>query len=365
MSLRQRQQTLLLVKDCATLSAEFLKLQSVRSLATLLEIEYADLKYFLYKIPDDKKYTEIKIPKKLRKEEFRKIQIPMNSLEIIQRKLSQILYSVYRPYPCVHGYAVTRSIITNAEAHCRKRIVLNIDIESFFESINFGRVRGLFISKPYNINPDIATVLAQICCFQNKLPQGAPSSPVISNMICAKMDAELQRLASKNHVFYTRYVDDMTFSSNKKIMPTDFVESYNSVGRNIVLSNQLISIIEGNGFRINTRKTRLALPSQKQVVTGLVVNQRVNVDRKYIRNIRAMLHAWGKHGLEKTIEVYKSKYAKKSPLPGMEYPSFTESLYGKIQFLGQVRGKNDPIFQKLLKRFHDLNNSLQENSLDL
>ncbi len=345
--------SILLYDSCEELSKKFKELKSPRDVARLLEVPFGDLNYYLYRKSEDSRYKTFIVPKK--SGGSRTIYSPHKSLSIIQRKLSQVLYAVYRPRASVHGFAVKRSIITNAKAHTKKKFILNLDIKDFFDSINFGRVRGIFIAKPYELNEPVATILAQICCFNNKLPQGARTSPIISNLICAKMDSELQRFAEKYGLFYTRYADDITFSITREELPTELVACYKKGLPKVVLGNELRSIIETNGFEINEAKVRLAYKTQKQEVTGLIVNNKsVNVNRKYIRNIYGTFHAWEKYGLEKALEIYKSKYAKKSILPEKDIPHFLDSLRGKIEFIGSVRGKDDNLYQKLLTIFNDL-----------
>lgn len=120
--------------------------------------------------------------------------------------------------------------------------------------------------------------------------------------------------------------------------------------------DEIKSIIENNGFRINDAKVRLLYKTQRQEVTGLIVNQTVNVNRKYIRNLKATLHAWEKYGLEAASETYKAKYAKKKTLPNKPIAPFMDSLRGKIEFLGSVRGKEDQLYLKLLRKFNNLRN---------
>src|SRR5205814_3311637 len=112
-----------------------------------------------------------------------------------------------------------RSILTNAKPHLRQKFVLNVDLKDFFPTINFGRVRGVLIAKPYCLLPHIATYIARICCRDNALPQGAPTSPIISNMICSRLDRQLLRLARQYRCVYTRYADDLTFSTSMPRFP--------------------------------------------------------------------------------------------------------------------------------------------------
>ena len=239
------------------------------------------------------KYTQKNITKK--NGGTRQLNIPPNSAKILQKKLSDILYDIYIPPKPVHGFiqsqnANTKNIITNASQHVKKEVVINVDIDSFFNSINFGRVRGLFMSKPFNINPVIATKIAQLTTYENKLPQGAPTSPIISNLICKKMDHNFIKLAKKYKLTYTRYADDISFSSRQKNINTKKI------------LNEIEKIINNNGFKVNTLKTRVQYSYQSQIVTGLKVNEKINVNRKYIRQIRSMLFSWYFYGLDEAAK---------------------------------------------------------------
>jgi RNA-directed DNA polymerase len=173
--------SLLLSADSEELRELFFALQTPEDIAHLLEVEYGTLVYHLYVVAGSAKYTTFDIPKK--SGGFRTISTPVTALKIIQRKLNQVLQCVYQHKASVHGFVCDRSIVTNASRHGRKRFVFNVDLNDFFPSINFGRVRGMFMASPYMLDPAVATVLAQICCFDNQLPQGAPTSPIVSNMI--------------------------------------------------------------------------------------------------------------------------------------------------------------------------------------
>lgn len=186
----ERNHSLVLLRNCDELSSDFLNLRTPRDIAALVKVPYGLLVYHIYKVPDSRKYEQFQIHKK--SGGFRTVSAPTTAIKIIQRKLSQVLYSVYTPKAPVHGFMPARSIVTNAEQHIRKRYVFNIDIADFFGSIHFGRVRGMFMAPPYTLPAEVSTVLAQICCFDNKLPQGAPTSPVVSNMVCARLDSYLR-----------------------------------------------------------------------------------------------------------------------------------------------------------------------------
>ena len=266
------------------------------------------------------------------------------------------------PKAPVHGFVPSRSIVTNAQQHVRKRYVFNIDLADFFGSIHFGRVRGVFRKPPYNLPANVATVLAQICCLSNKLPQGAPTSPVVSNMICARLDSQLRLLAKEKHCTYTRYADDITFSTRQTKFPRDI--AYRDKEDLVSVGQRLLSIIEGNDFKINWKKVRLQHRNYSQEVTGLTVNQFPNVDRRFIRNISSMLHVWDKFGLfsarvryqEKRIEELKELQPEISAqeLAEKNFPWFEDVLRGKINFIGMVKGKNDPIYLKYSDWYREL-----------
>ena len=329
------------------LRERFFVLRTRRDVAELLEIDESRLIYHLHIAPPSKRYTTFEIPKK--SHGVRRISAPVTALKIIQRKLNQVLHVVYQPKAPVHSFVRERSIVSNAKVHKRQRNVLNIDLKDFFPSINFGRVRGMFKAVPYQLPANVATVLAQICCFGNELPQGAPTSPIVSNMICAKMDSQLRRLAQKHRCYYTRYADDITFSTSMPTFPPALIEG--GPPGQVEIGSELCQIIKDNGFELNPDKIRLRTRQRRQEVTGLTINQFPNVRRQYVRQIRAMLHAWEKHGLEAAEAEFLERYDRKYRSRWKEKPSFEQVVRGKIEFLGMVRGKENEIYRRFRDQF--------------
>lgn len=332
---------LLLCADGEELRRKFFALRTPSDVADLLEIDYRRLVYHLYINPESERYTIFEIPKKAGG--VREVSAPISALKIIQQKLNQVLQHVYEPKASVHGFIYGRGIVSNAQMHRRKRHVLNIDLKDFFPSLNFGRVRGMFMAVPYQLDAPVATVVAQICCFDNQLPQGAPTSPIVSNMICAKSDSQLLRLAERHRCIYTRYADDITFSTSMPTFPAALART--SWSGQVAVGAELAQIIEDNGFQINPRKVRLQTRNGRQEVTGLTVNEFPNVKRKFIRQIRAMLHAWRKFGLQAAEEEFHRCHDSKHRNPDKELPSFARVVKGKIEFLGMVRGKDDTYYR--------------------
>jgi RNA-directed DNA polymerase len=177
--------SLKLEKSEEELRSEFLALTSPKDVAILLDVPYKTLAFYIHK---KQNYQKFELKRATGKP--RVISVPVSPLKIIQRKLAQILYAVYGSRSVVHGFARGRSIRSNAVRHIGAQWVLNFDLKDFFPTIHFGRVLGLFLGKPYELPEPVAKTLARICCFEGMLPIGAPTSPVVANMICAKMDSE-------------------------------------------------------------------------------------------------------------------------------------------------------------------------------
>ena len=331
----------------------FSAISSKKHLASFLGIRYSSLTYRLHVLPDKRKYRKFKISK--RKGGKRTILAPRSRIKVLQSKLAAVLKEFYAPPSVVHGFINNRSIKTNAQIHIKQRYVVNLDLKDFFPSINFGRVRGMFLSSPFNFNSEVATALAQICCHSNQLPQGAPSSPIISNIICLKLDILLRNYALENKCFYSRYADDITFSTSLRQLPKN-LGKVNKYGQ-FEINEGIASLINKNGFVINPEKIGIRTKNQQQIVTGLVVNINTNVKRKYYRQVRAMLNAWDKYGLQNAQSEYYLKYDKKNRNPDGVVPEFRSIVTGKVHYLGYIRKKgkeHDKVYYKLSSKLKKL-----------
>jgi len=281
---------------------EALKQASTKhELATLLGVKTSTLTHVLYKLKPDNQYYQFEISK--RNGGKRIISAPTERLKNLQSRLSNLLQDciddineVKYPNPKIkrstlaHGFVRERSIITNAMMHLNKNNVLNIDLENFFDSFNFGRVRGFFIkNRNFELDSGIATVIAQIACYNNKLPQGSPCSPVITNLITHSLDIRLASLAKKHSCIYSRYADDITFSSRKSVFPTQIMRQEEN--GEYIAAKKLGSEIERAGFSINDKKTRIQYKDSRQDVTGLIVNKKPNIKKEYWRTVRSQCHS--------------------------------------------------------------------------
>lgn len=261
--------------------------------AKFIGVKLQTLTYLLYIKKIDNCYNTLEIPKK--NSDTRTICVPNKNLKKVQKKLYNKLSTYYDEIKTQnnftskisHGFEKNRSIVTNAEVHKNKRYVVNLDLLVFFPSINFGRVRSYFIKNNYfEINDDIATILAQLTCYKGTLPQGASTSPLIANMICNIMDIRILKIAKKYRLDYTRYADDLTFSTNNKYFLNDYDKFLEDIK----------NIIHRSGFELNSKKTRLLFSNSRQEVTGLVVNKKISVPKEYYKNTRAMAHSLYKNG---------------------------------------------------------------------
>lgn len=261
--------------------------------AKFIGVKLQTLTYLLYIKKIDNCYNTLEVPKK--NGDTRTICVPNKNLKKVQKKLYNKLSTYYDEIKTQnnftskisHGFEKNRSIVTNAEVHKNKRYVVNLDLLDFFPSINFGRVRSYFIKNNYfEINDDIATILAQLTCYKGTLPQGASTSPLIANMICNIMDIRILKIAKKYRLDYTRYADDLTFSTNNKYFLNDYDKFLEDIK----------NIIHRSGFELNSKKTRLLFSNSRQEVTGLVVNKKISVPKEYYKNTRAMAHSLYKNG---------------------------------------------------------------------
>ena len=336
----------------ATPNSNLMSVYDLSSFAALLGLTGKQLGYLLYKKDITKKYSKFEIKK--RNGTLRQIKAPNDQLKFLQRNVAGHLIGLREFKPNVTGFVQGRGLLDNAIFHVGKRYVLNIDIADFFGSINFGRVYKLLTKPPYGIEKHVAAAIAKLATHENSLPQGAPTSPVLANLICAKLDSELGKLCRLNKCTYSRYADDITISSQMKKFPLAHFDKIGGGPSDVILSPELTSTIEKNWFNLNPSKSRLYVKEWRQEVTGLVVNLKPNVKRTYVRNVRATLHAIEKFGLPLAQKNFEEKYGGKVDL--------SYRLAGQIGFIGQIRGRGDELYKNLVARFNAIGMSVKLRS---
>lgn len=302
-----------------------------------------ELKYLTYNAYfKENKYKKFNIPKK--RGGYREICAPKKALKNILNSINIILNSVYTPQKACHGFTKNKSIITNAKNHISKNYVYNIDLEDFFTSIHQARIWKKLQLPPFNLKDtkiEIANLLSGLICYQgndsNYLPQGAPTSPILSNIICERLDRRLLGVAKRFNVKYSRYADDLTFSSNHNVYQdgSDFI-------------TELKKIIYNENFKINEKKTRLQKKGYRQEVTGIIVNDKLNVKRKFIQELRFDIHLVERYGFEKANELYKNRYKDDSL---SQSKTLSKIIAGKLDYLKMVKGATDNTYLKLKHRF--------------
>lgn len=267
-------------------------------------------------------YRVFRVPKK--SGGFRKIQAPSIRLKQVQRWIATTLLSESPLHNACTGYRKGHSIVTNAMPHAGASFVFNVDIASFFPSIKEERVTALFQKLGYSNH--FARQLAALTTVNGVLPQGAPSSPLIANLICKNLDERMQSFASQHGWAYTRYCDDITISGHG-----GFRGHHRTV----------FDIITSEGFEVNTHKVRYAGKNQRQEVTGLVVNAFVNVPRERRRLMRAMMHRARKQNISEPCSQNEAEPPGCALAAAMrsarEKEVATARLSGLLSFLRMVR----------------------------
>ena len=312
-----------------------------------------------------KRYKTFSVKKKSGK--LRTINAPCAGLKVFQTCLNYILQTFYQPNANACGFVPGRSIADGAKKHIGKKYVLNIDLKDFFDSIEHHRVKAIFTLPPFNLiddkdNPNsLPYVLANLCCHpkevtrfdkdgnpyqcvRNVTPQGAPTSPIITNIICRQLDRRLLGLAKRFRVSYSRYADDITFSSNKK--------DVFKVGSSFRYELKRI-IEEDQKFRINEEKTRVQSRAYRQEVTGLVVNRKINVTKRYVKQIRMWLYLWEHYGYEKATACFNRDYNKRKG-QAKHGTNMENVLEGKLNYMKMIVGAENAAYKKLVERFENL-----------
>jgi hypothetical protein len=284
----------------ASLHRLFNRERTPGDLARWLDLPEAELRVWLDNQPPWTRgydYGRFSIPK--RRGGVRHIDAPSDRLKALQRLVLQRLLSPLKVAPQVTGFVPGRSIVDNARPHVGQAVVINLDLADFFSTITADRVEAGW--RALGWNADAATILTRICTHQGRLPQGAPTSPALSNLVCRRLDARLGGLARALGGRYTRYADDLTISlpglgrNKRRRLPGPSRSGHAPRPRRRAPSRRILAIlreiIAAEGFAIQWKKrVRLQRAHQRQTATGLIVNRQVNLPRATRRLIRAMQH---------------------------------------------------------------------------
>ena len=279
----------------------------------------------------------------------REIKAPCRQLDKILTCVNILLKAVYEPSDAAMGFTAGRSVIQNAQVHVGHNYVLNLDLKDFFTSIPQARVWKRLQLPPFNFPVEIANILAGLCCTfdedvkTNVLPQGSPASPLLTNAICDKLDRRLKGVAKRFGLHYSRYADDITFSS-----------MHNVYQEGSEFRTEVERIISDQGFTLNPAKTRLLKKGRRQEVTGLTVNAFANVPRKYISDLRWIINLWEKEGYAKAYARFYLSYKSDKNNSRKGEPILENVIGGKLNYLRMVRGENNAAYRKLQARYSAL-----------
>ena len=293
----------------------------------------------LFVLSKARHYSTFRVPKPNGK--TRLIENPNPVLKKLQQSIAFYLQAVYhqqRP-DCAYGFirATTdeaddpRNVYTNALRHIESKWVLNVDLKDFFHSIDHRRVRRLFGGSPFRFTREVVNCLTGITTYRGRLPMGAPSSPVLSNLVCLGLDRDLVALAGRHGWVYTRYADDLTFSANRKFTKKQLTE--------------VREVIQQHDFRVNEGKWTCTKRKKGRhaEVTGLILkNKKPDVKPEYLRNLRREIDLF--HDLS-TPEMRRKKIV---TARGLE--RFRRSILGQINFVGFVKGDHHKTYHRLRSR---------------
>lgn len=266
------------------------------------------------------------------------------------RSIKTMLQVVYRAPRCAHGFIPEKSIVSNAKSHQGKKNVYNTDLKDFFVSITAQRVYTALRARPFSFSKAVAKLIANICCvnahlehiespYTYCLPQGSPASPILTNIVSIPLDRALVDFAKRYNAQYSRYADDITFSSN------------NWQVRSKSFNRKLQHLIRSLGFKVNPDKTHSSHIGERMEVTGLLISDnKVNVSRQYIRELRNVLYIWETYGYN-DAEKSLRRFYKQEKKHHKGAPSLDNVIHGKLMYLKMVKGEYDPIYQKMYYRY--------------
>lgn len=291
-------------------------------LAAFLNLRRRDL--FAYTKHPEREYQEMAIPK--RDGSLRHLCAPSPALRMIQKTILRCIVQHEPVSPYATAYIRGRSLSANAKPHVGKPYLLKLDISDFFGSITFEQVYAAAFNSRY-FPRQIGVMLTELCCCKGRLPQGAPTSPALSNQVMEQFDTYIGAWCRTRGIAYTRYCDDITFSAD---FPLLFVYA------------KAKTMLEDMGFTVNEKKTHLISAASRQTVTGLTVNKKLSVPRDYKRRLRQEVYYALRFGAADSAAHIGGTFAAK-PV------RYWQQLLGQVQYVLHIEPDN-VWFQQAQKR---------------
>ena len=321
-------------------SQAFCRLRGVNDLCSLLNVD----KRKLLLISKQPQYKSFSIPKKDGGE--RHIETPNPSLKRVQHGLNRYLQSVYyfEKSRAAYGFVVgvrndddRRNVVSNARKHLKRPYLLNIDLKDFFHTVRKKQVLQIFESQPFGFAHDLPGVLTKLTIYKGRLPMGAPTSPVLSNLACRELDRKILSYAQENEWVYTRYADDISLSSQKEI--------------NLSHIAAIRERVEAQQFKVNEKKVNLYGPDDDKIVTGLLLREKVELAPGYLEELQRDLAK-----LKSVLEVQNFQ----GELSSKWVDEFKLQARGRVNFAGFVLGKRNPLYLEMKDAYYTAINPPQD-----
>jgi len=271
---------------------------------------------------------------------FREIETPVSILKEIQRKLSYYLQAWYYEHQTTssYGYIICpkkkkslKNIVGNARLHLGNPYMMQMDFDDFFHHIRIRDVYGIFRSTAFNFSEETSCTLAKVCTYNGRLPMGAPTSPVLSNIYVIELDKKIEKWAAIKSVIFSRFVDDLTFSSKER----PFTEND---------YNEILDITNYFHLQLNPKKVKLLGPFDSKTVTGLTLNETIDIPSEFYKSLDNDLIRL-KSVFETTI---LTGCLDDNPL----LKKIKQEIQGEINFIGMVEGFNSPQFKEYNNKYH-------------
>ena len=284
------------------------------------------------------------------------LSVPVTRLKFLQSKINRLLQNMYSVRSCVHGFVANKSALTNAQEHLGRKHLIKVDLKDYFGQISRQRVKGVLVS--IGIPSPVAEVITVLCTLRNALPQGAPTSPVLANMVTFRLDQELVGFAQKGRLRYSRYADDIVLSSysRPRILQHSVVAPYARLELTD-LDEKFQKIFDDEGFELNEEKLYYCGVGARRSVTGYTINKFPNVPRGHVRRVRATLHNIRENG----YDFEQRRFSMKT----LSMKSLQKSLRGQIEWIGATKGRSDNVFRRYAIEYNALYDEKIEVGPDL
>jgi RNA-directed DNA polymerase len=275
----------------------------------------------------------------------RSILAPTKELKSVQRSIAQLVEGKFNAHEIAHGYVSGKSIFTNARMHVNARLMLRIDLVDFFGSINRQSIIDALRPLLDEFTDQDINTMADLCCYDDHLPEGSPASPVLSNLVCYPLDEQLDALARRHGCKVSRYSDDMAFSTTATAFPAAIARICKwGSAHTIKLETPICSLLKRHGFSVNASKLNFQSRPTPLSLTGLSITDSVSVSRQFWDNLRAGLHQWERLGLE----VSASAHSKGCIV------AFVSSMRSSIAYVRQAHGPNSDRYRRVFAIFEQL-----------